>query len=92
LSQIQIIVHIRDLDFTLRDGSRCPDASGTLLRRKMSFLCYLCGRQQFVCLGRHSSAMTQPDCYVVKCSLLRPLLYIAYVLTVGDLIELYGTN
>ena len=28
-------------------------------------LSYLCDRQQFVCLGRHSSAMTQSDCYVL---------------------------
>ena len=85
-------MQIRDLDFSLRDRSRCLDASATPLGRKTSFLSYLCGRKQFVCLGRHSSAMTQSDCYVVKGSVLRPLLYIAYVLAVGDLIESYGVS
>jgi len=36
LSEIQVIVDIRHLDFTLRDRSRCSDNSATPLRRNTS--------------------------------------------------------
>ena len=48
---------------------------------------YLCGHQQFVRLGRHSSSMTQCDCGVLEGSVLGPLLFTAYVSAVCKLIE-----
>jgi len=49
--------------------------------------------QQFVHLGRHSSLM-MTQCYsgVLQGSLLGPLLFIAYMSAVGELIESYSMS
>ena len=52
---------------------------------------YLHGRQQFVCIGGHSSPVTQCDCGVPQGSVLGPLLFTAYVSPVGELIESHGS-
>ena len=58
-----------------------------------SWLCsYLTDRQQFVKVGNHSSTATQCASGVPQGSVLGPLLFTAYVLPVGELIESHGVS
>ena len=53
---------------------------------------YLTDRRQFVKLGDHSSTVTQCASGVPQGSVLRPLLFTAYVSPVGELIESHGVS